>query len=279
MRTTALSDTFGVQVHGIHPLGQVDEGTAAELRSLLYRSQLLLFRGLSLSPADQVRVAALFGIVTPPWDDTHLDESDSCVELFRESPQRPYRRPAEHWHTDGSFLATPTDATFLHAIVVPDEGGQTRYLNARAAFRSLPEPVRGEVERGHAVHSFRRQFGNLRQRSGRIDAGTAVVERDRFPDVEHPLARPHPVTGEPALYLNDLCLDRVVGYDADRGADLLRMLWSHVNRPQFRYEHEWLPGDLLVWDNPSLLHQATPVPAGQRRLVQRTTAQYHRTAE
>jgi taurine dioxygenase len=35
-------------------------------------------------------------------------------------------------------------------------------------------------------------------------------------------------------------------------ADLL----ERATRPQYQYRHQWRPGDLVVWDNRSLLHKA-----------------------
>jgi taurine dioxygenase len=276
LKVRSLSSNVGIEVLDIDVSGEIDATTAAELRRMLYRHQLLLFRGLDLTVDAQVRVTGAFGNVLEPWDETHRHPSGAPLEIFRESPERPYRRPAEHWHTDGSFLAMPTDATFLHAVVVPDDGGHTKFANARAALAALPGETRDMVAGLRATHSFGREFGGLREKSRRVDAVAAAAERVRFPMVEHDLARRHPVCGERALYLNELCLDRIVGLAEDEGRELLASLYQHLLQPCFIYEHEWQVGDLLIWDNPSLLHRATAVGPGQRRLVHRTTAQYSR---
>ena len=38
---------------------------------------------------------------------------------------------------------------------------------------------------------------------------------------------------------------------------LLDQLYAHCDQPRFQYSHRWRPGDVLIWDNRSALHQAT----------------------
>jgi taurine dioxygenase len=38
---------------------------------------------------------------------------------------------------------------------------------------------------------------------------------------------------------------------------LLADLLEHATHPKYQYRHQWRPGDLLMWDNRSLLHNAT----------------------
>jgi taurine dioxygenase len=274
MRLRPLTPTFGAEVTGVR-LEQLAGGAPSDLLvDALLAHRLLLFRGSPLDAGRQLRITAAFGRVTPPWDPTHAHPEDDRVELFRESAPRAYKRPAEHWHSDASFLARPTDVTLLHAVVVPDRGGRTSFTDTRAALEALPGELRDRIGPLRAVHDFARSFSALRQSSSRVSAATAVRERERFPAVRHPLARPHPVHGRVALYLNELCLDRVEGVPPEEGSRLLAEVYAHTLRPRWRYTHRWRAGDLLVWDNPSLLHRGEAVPPGQHRTVHRTTAAY-----
>jgi len=58
----------------------------------------------------------------------------------------------------------------------------------------------------------------------------------------------------------------------DEGRALLKTLLDHATQPAFVYRHKWREGDLVVWDNRSVLHRATPYDIVRyRRLMQRTT--------
>ncbi|WP_329620749.1 TauD/TfdA family dioxygenase [Streptomyces sp. NBC_01255] len=269
-----LNGSFGVEVFDV-ALGTPEaEECAAELVEALHSHQLLLFSGQDLPVAAQLWVTSLFGRPVAPWDPTHAHPRSPYVEVFRESPPRAYKRPAEHWHSDASFRAEPTDATLLYGVTVPAEGGRTHFNDTRGPLAALPESLRERIAPLRAVHDFGRNFSTLRRASSRISDEEARAELVAFPPVTHPLVRLHPVTGEPALYLNEMCLDRIDGLPEVESRALAEELYAHTLHPRWQYVHLWRPGDLLVWDNPSLLHRGEGVPPGQRRLVHRTTARY-----
>jgi alpha-ketoglutarate-dependent 2,4-dichlorophenoxyacetate dioxygenase len=56
------------------------------------------------------------------------------------------------------------------------------------------------------------------------------------------------------------------------GMAIAKELLHHATQPAFVYRHEWREGDLVVWDNRSVLHRATPYDTVRyKRLMQRTT--------
>ena len=59
--------------------------------------------------------------------------------------------------------------------------------------------------------------------------------------------------------------------DEDEGrAELFRLL-DFATQDRFVYSHKWRVGDLVVWDNPSLVHKLAPYHKyEERRHLQRT---------
>ena len=55
----------------------------------------------------------------------------------------------------------------------------------------------------------------------------------------------------------------------DEALDLLDQLLAHAVRPTNVYEHEWRPGDLVLWDNAVVLHARDAFPNEENRLVKR----------
>jgi taurine dioxygenase len=51
---------------------------------------------------------------------------------------------------------------------------------------------------------------------------------------------------------------------------LLDRLWAHATRPEFTMRHQWGVGDLLMWNNLSVLHRRDPFDASLRRVMHRT---------
>jgi len=88
--------------------------------------------------------------------------------------------------------------------------------------------------------------------------------------VVHPLIRTHDDTGKKAIYLNTNRTDRIVDLERDESDAILDQLHAHMTQPQYRYDHVWRAGDILLWDNRCLVHSVNmDFPIGQRRLHQR----------
>src|SRR5690606_29866315 len=104
-------------------------------------------------------------------------------------------------------------------------------------------------------------------------ARPALTEQDRaaLPDAIHSVVRIHPATGRPALYVNEGFTVGIVGMPEAESRALLDELFAFSTQPAFCYRHRWRPGDLLFWDNRSVVHCATPYDPGAVRHMHRTT--------
>ena len=61
----------------------------------------------------------------------------------------------------------------------------------------------------------------------------------------------------------------IAGVPEVEANDILERLLTHVVQPQNVYEHEWQPGDLVLWDNAVVLHARDTFPDDENRLVKR----------
>jgi taurine dioxygenase len=54
----------------------------------------------------------------------------------------------------------------------------------------------------------------------------------------------------------------------------LQWVLARMTQPEYRYDHEWRVGDLLIWDNRCLVHSVNmDFPVSQRRRHQRILLQ------
>ena len=83
--------------------------------------------------------------------------------------------------------------------------------------------------------------------------------------------RTHEDTGRKAVYVNRLMTERIVDLPQDESDRLLAQTFDHAENREWVYEHEWRPGDLLVWDNRCSMHARTDFSSAERRLLLRTT--------
>jgi taurine dioxygenase len=254
MEITPLSPHTGAEVRGIDLRRPIDDATRTALNRAFVTHSVLAIRDQKLTPQQMLDAAAVFGEVFPQHNSRFA--LPECPLVHYISNQDTYADgtryiPGEGYHTDHSNDRLPPKATMLHAVNLPDRGGDTQYVNMHVAYDTLPEQTRKRVDGLRAVHVYQSRF------SGRKLMGLAPESKDRVPDqVTHPVVRTHPESGRKALYINPIRVEGIVGMAERDALTLLDALLEHAVQPQHQYRHQWHAGDVVIWDNRALLHKA-----------------------
>jgi taurine dioxygenase len=251
---TSLSSHTGAEVRGVDLRQLVDVGLRERLNRAFVDHSVLVFRDQRLSPRQLLAAARLFGEVFPQHN-TRFALPD-CPQIHYISNQDFYPDgqryiPGDGYHTDHSNAAEPPKATMLHAVQLPDRGGDTQFVNMHRAWQDLPEAMRQRIDGLRAIHVYQSRH------SERKLMALNEANRQRVPDaVLHPLVRVHPESGRKSIYLNPIRIEGIVGLPESEALSLLDALLQHAVQPQYEYRHVWQPGDLVMWDNRCLLHKA-----------------------
>ena len=96
-------------------------------------------------------------------------------------------------------------------------------------------------------------------------------QKAKMPVITHRIARPHPVTGRKSLYAVSGSSFGIVGMPDDEARDLLDELAAHSTQPKYQLRFKYGVGDVVVWDNASLLHSATLIDPNDARTLWRIT--------
>lgn len=253
-----LGPAIGVEVSGVDLAAPADPAVTAILRAACVERTLLLVRDQGhLSPEGYIGFARRFG------DDLDLhSRRDLCHpghhEIFVVGNVVENGRAAGaakvglNWHTDHYHLEHPALFTFLHAITVPPEAGETRYANGIAAYDTLPPALQARIAGLRVRHSRARLFRELFPDATEEQC---AAEAQRFPDVVHPLVRTHAESGKKGLYLGGEWGSIIEG-DPEPEV-LFAALLTHMIQQDFVHEHHWQLGDVLMSDNRCSLHRAT----------------------
>ena len=162
------------------------------------------------------------------------------------------RRVGLGWHTDGEDKRIPNAASFLYALQLPAEGGDTMFTDTYAAYDALPAAIRARIQ-GRRARFSRVELHRVHYPLEPDYTAEQIAER---PDVWHPLVRRHPKSGRSALYIGRWACE-VEGLAREEGSELIRFLQDFAIRPEFRYLQRWRLHDAVLWDNRCTQHCAT----------------------
>ncbi len=252
--TAALSGPFGIEVSGVDLPGLSDEGLRA-LLNLLYANRIMVIRTGGLSKADYVELARRMGepiLLSAGKDFPEIAEMTNLgVDTRAEG------RGAAHWHSDQSFRKAGASVTMLYSVQAPDEGGETRFCDLAAAWETLSPEMKARIEDLRVEH---RHGVSVAARPG-DHVPIPPPKWDQSYTVVHPLVKPHPITGQKTLYAITGTSQGIVGMSRDAAAELLNELCEHAFQERFLNQHAHSAGDILMWDNPTTMHSASPIGA------------------
>jgi len=268
-----LSAGFGVEVD-VDVSQPLSAAAFAEIERAFYAGQVLAIRGQQLSARQFASFAARFGPPQPHViDQFHHPEDPNILVLSnvkKDGHPTGLQDAGSYFHTDYSYLQVPARATTLYSIVVPKVGGDTMFANQQAAYDDLSEAMKKRIESLYGIH----HYGNRHDtdESSRTAASPLSAEQKaKMPLITHKLARPHPVTGRKSLYAVSGSSFGIVGMPEDEARDLLDELAAHSTSEKYRYAFKYGVGDIVVWDNASLLHRATLIDPDDARTLWRVT--------
>jgi len=252
---TPLTEHTGAEVRGLDLSADVDPAIRADLNRAFARHHVLVIRDQEYTPEDFKKAAQVFGELLPHDKKQHHVPGHPDVYYVSNDEFVDGRRiiPGETFHTDHSNHPAPPKATTLFAVSLPSRGGDTQYVNMHDAYDDLPEATRQRIDGMRAVHVY------LSKYSPRPLGFISDESRQALPPPGiHPLVRTNPDNGRKALFLNPVRIEQIVGMEDGDALQLIADLMAHATQEKYEYRHRWLPGDMVIWDNRSVLHQANP---------------------
>jgi len=270
---------LGAEIAGIDLSQAVSDADRAFIVDAYTKHLVLLFRDQSLSFDDLLRLREVFG---PPgqtanqllglgrkeyYPDQVPTEITIISNIINEdgTPRGALGDGEAYWHTDSSFTEVPISASLLHAIEVPDSGGETAFLDMYRAYEDLPDDLAARIA-GRSINHAKTHTSDGVKRPEYAD----VTDPTKAPGVQHPIVRAHPVSGRKCLYLGRRINASIVGLALDESEALLDAVWAHCCQDRYIWEHRWAVGDLLVWDNRCTMHHRNAFPPDSRRLMHKS---------
>lgn len=276
------SSCMGADIDGLDLSQLLSDATFNEVRDALHRHHVLTIRAQKLQPKSFVEFSKRFGPPEPHVLDQfhHPEVSDILMlsNVVRDGKPLGLADGGTYWHTDYSYLDIPARATVLYSVQVPKIGGDTLFADQEQAYEDLPDAMKKRIEGLVTLNVYgNRDDLDLASRTSAFAPTQEQKEKRGAFLIRHPLVRRHPYTRRKALYAVSGTSFAIEGMADEEGITLLRELAAHSTQPKYQYSVRYGVGDVVVWDNASVLHSATLTnPAYPRTLYRVTTKETQR---
>ena len=232
---------LGAVLSGVNFSKKLDPDLIDVIKKAFLEDLVIIFRNVKADPKKLISIANIWGKPTKHPLFKGLVNFPEIIKI--ENYGKKYHTNA-HWHSDVTFERYPPDITLLYALEVPKKGGNTLFSNQYLAYELLPERFKRDFKNYKAIHSNRNV---LKLVGGKGKDSKSVL---------HPIFRTHPETNRKALYLTEAFVEGIEGLDKEKSKEILEKLYIQSRKIDYRYEHLWKKGDLVMWDNRCVQHYA-----------------------
>ncbi len=255
----------------VAPEAITQPGVPEQILAALNEYNVVVFPQINMSDEQFLALTKSLGPYEPPK--TTLDGSDTANKgIYRialdksDKSQLEYVKGNDFWHMDGTSYSVPGKGTLLKCERAPSEGGDTGFANLYAAYEAMPPAMKQKLAGLRVVHCMEAVGIKLYQQPAADD-----LERWNtvFPRTEHPLVWQQK-DGRTSLVIGATAMD-IVGMPHEQGYALLQELKDWCTQEQFTYRHKWQKGDVVIFNNPGLMHRSYPYDEASGRLMHRTT--------
>ncbi len=271
-----LAGNVGAEVIGLDLNLPISDQDFARIHRAHLDYHVVVFRGLHITPQQQIDFSRRFGVlqihVLKQFLLANHPEILIVSNIIENGQSIGLGDAGKFWHSDLSYKELPSLGSMLYAQELPAEGGDTLFADMHKAYDGLPEALRKAIDGRKASHSYTARYSETKF-EGNWRPTLTPEQLAQVQVVDHPIVRTHPETGRKALFVSEGFTTNIVGLPVDESQQILTELYAHSVRPENIHRHQWQDGDMVFWDNRSLIHLAAGCPSHMRRKLFRTTIQ------
>lgn len=266
-----LTTNTGAEIFGVDLSKPLTAAMQTQIQEALLDYGVVFFRDQSLSDSEYLAFGKTFGAPRANPLTPHVEGMPEISRLIKEEHHE--TSTGDMWHADHTFLPSPMN-TVLRAVEVPAFGGDTMWLNTRAAYDALPEQIKSDIAGLKALHSHSFLIKDAaKAKKHKEEHGVKPAKADNKPQENqtyyHPVVRTHPISGKKALFVNPGYTVKFHGWSRKQSEGLLNMLYEHCLIPEFQCRFRWQKDSIAMWDNSQTWHFAVNDYAGHRREMHR----------
>ncbi|KAL0934961.1 alpha-ketoglutarate-dependent -dichlorophenoxyacetate [Colletotrichum truncatum] len=276
LKVRELHPSFGAEISGVDVSKPVADDVFDQILELSANYGVLVFRATDLDDSSHVKLARRFGPIfsmsqvlagkksrlgTYELADLSNVDPETGKPVTTGGPNAQIAKVSSFLHADLAYNQQRASWSLLRAYEIPPPGygGDTIFADTRAAFQDLDEIESGLKERLLSknyvgVHSWHHAL-----KTSNPDMYQDLDPFD-YPMAKHQLIELHQPSNRVNLYIG-LYMHHIecAPEEEDEMAGLQHKLMQHAAKAKYQLNVEWKnPGDLIIWDNRTVMHRAGP---------------------
>ena len=265
-KVEAITPLIGAEISGVSLNKDLSSGTVEKIYNALIKHQVIFFREQNITPKSHLILANYLGDIDPGHPVyPHVESFQNITLLKNDGDSRP---DTNDWHKDLTFKSNPPFASILHGVSVPKVGGDTLWASMSAAYDSLTDGWKEDLEGLEAIHdmgTFRNDF----YREGGINSVNGALKE--VGSATHKVIEIHPISGLKYINVNQAFTRNIINESQGLSDHRLQFLYQHMAKPEFQVRFHWKNNSVAIWDNRITQHYAVCDYLPKSRHMQRIT--------
>ncbi len=234
------------------------------IKKSLHLYGMLFLRGQKIDSKTYVNFAKNFGKLANYPRLKGLNKKFPQITVVQRKTSDKGPSFGESFHTDSIYTKKPPRFTMLYSKLVPRKGiANTEFCSQYLSYKNLPKNIKRQLKNIKGIYSSEGPISITTKE--RVKEKGKVIRELRS---NHKIIRK--INNNIAVYCSP---GHFMGFKPNiKNSKLLKkILLRHQIKKKFQYSLEWEKNQLAIWDNRSMLHQATPFKGN--RIMHRITIQ------
>jgi len=236
-----------------------------QIKLALCKFGMIYFRNQKLSSSKYLNFASKFGTLADYPRLKGLNSKYPKITVVERKASDKGPSFGEQFHTDSIYTKKPPRFTMLLSKKVPKKGkANTEFSSQYLAYENLPKNIKKKLISLKAIYSSKGPISITTEERVR-EKGKKKIELISKHKIIKKIKNKFSIFCSPGHFVHFDNLNK------KEETELKKFLFKHQVKNKFQYSLEWEKNQLAIWDNRSMLHQATPFKGN--RIMHRITIQ------
>ena len=245
-------------------LSNVSKNDFIKIKSALNKYGMLYFKNQKLTSKLYIKFAKNFGKLANYPRLKGLSKKYPQITVVQRKSTDKGPSFGEQFHTDSIYTSKPPRFTMLLSKLVPIKGlANTEFCSQYLAYKELPNSIKKKIKKLKGNYSS----------EGPISVTTKERESEKGRIIKELKSKHFLVRKIGSKYTIYCSPGHFIGFSPYIREEnkLKKYLFNHQVKKKFQYSLPWEKNQLAIWDNRSMLHQATSFKGD--RIMHRITIQ------